>query len=438
VRRFPQDQTDYDSAFWPVMAFSLLLAAISVAAALPLSRALQQPRLPPLLWILAATLPLTAIEIVQGARMRAEMKFRPMALRTLVATAAGGVVGIAMAVGGAGYWSLLAKGLVESLVSVTLVWRSCSYRPGRQFSWQRWREIFATSRHVLSSRLLDLVIQRFDAFVLSARLGPVSLALYSASQRIYGAFMETLFSTVNRATYPAFGRMGEDRERIVESLLRVVGLTAFVTFPVFAAVAVLSQPLVLTLLGPAWKDAAPVLAALCAGGMLFSVSHFNPMVLGATGRTATLFRYMLCDAVLVVVVLGVGSHWGVVGVAIGFASRVLFLLPLNLFLLHRAIGLDPARWLRAVRPTFFATIVSAALLWSLHDATAAAVPAPLRLGLLAVLYVPLHAAVSIVLIPARCVEVVDALSQLVPRLAAASRTMRRWHAAVRPSARRPV
>src|SRR5687767_14353461 len=30
VRRFPQDQTDYDSAFWVVIAFALALAGITV------------------------------------------------------------------------------------------------------------------------------------------------------------------------------------------------------------------------------------------------------------------------------------------------------------------------------------------------------------------------------------------------------------------------
>src|SRR5687768_9848841 len=38
VRRMPQDQADYDSAFWVVMGFALLLAAATVAAAGTLAR----------------------------------------------------------------------------------------------------------------------------------------------------------------------------------------------------------------------------------------------------------------------------------------------------------------------------------------------------------------------------------------------------------------
>jgi PST family polysaccharide transporter len=436
VRRFPQDQTDYDSAFWVVIVFALALAGITVMGAAPLAHALEQPKLPPLLWILAATLPLAAIELLQGARMRAEMKFKPLAMRTLIATAAGGTVGIAMAFGGAGYWSLLAKGLVESVVSVALMWRACSYRPGRQFSWQRWCELFGSAKHVLKGRGLDLVIQRFDSFLISARLGPSSLALYSASQRIYGAFMDTLFSTVNRVTLPAFGRMGEDHARIRQALLRVVGFTSFFTFPAFAAIAILSEPLVLTLLGSQWTAAAPVLGALCAGGVLFSVSHFNAPVLAATGRNALLFRYMLCDAVLVVVVLGIGSHWGATGVAIGFAARVVVLLPLNLHLLRRAIGLSPGAWVKTVLPALCATAVSSTLLAALHWVLPPWMSAPVRLLTLALLFPMLHLGVAMTLIPGRCLAVIEELSRLLPVLHRVSRIVRRFHDAMRRIDRR--
>jgi O-antigen/teichoic acid export membrane protein len=431
VRRLPQDQIDYDSAFWVVLTFSLVLAGATVAASGMLADVLDQPLLPPLLWILAATLPLAALELIQGARMRAEMKFKPLALRTLTATGVGGAVGIGMAFGGAGYWSLLAKGLVESAVSVLLMWKSCSYRPGLQFSWARWRELFASARHLLGGRLLDIVNQRFDAFVISARLGSASLGLYGASQRLYNTSMETLFATVNRVTLPAFAQMRGDAERAQRSLLRLVSVTSFFTFPIFAALGLLAGPLIVTLLGAAWRDAAPVLSALCLGGVLFSVSHFNAPLLNATGRTDLLLRLMLVNASLIVVAVSVGSLWGIVGVALGFALRGYVLLPLSLSYLQRAIGLPPRRWLVTIAPPLLATAVSAMPLAAAQWLLLPDLAAPWRLLLLAVLFPIVHGLVALLLIPSRVALVLDELATVRPALGGAAAAVRRWQARLR-------
>jgi O-antigen/teichoic acid export membrane protein len=431
VRRLPQNQTDYDSAFWIVLAFALLLAMATVSAAGTVAELLNQPLLPQLLWILAATLPLAAVELIQGARMRAEMKFKPLALRTLTATAAGGTVAIGMAVAGAGYWSLLAKGLVESIVSVTLLWRSCSYRPGRQFSWARWCELFTSGKHLLGSRLIDIVNQRCDSVIVGARLGPAVLGLYSASLRLYTALMDTLFSTVNRVTLPAFAKMSGDAPRACRSLLRLVSVTSFFTLPTFASLAILAEPLIITLLGQPWSDAAPILSALCFGGLLFSVSHYNAPMLNATGRTELLFRLMLFNATLIVAGVTIGAYWGAVGVALGLAMRGYVLLPISLAYLRRAIGLPARDWLAALVPPVAATAVSAAVLAALQFLLIPpTLAAPWRLLLLGSSYPLIHAVVAFTLIPGRSIMVFEELSTVRPGLVRVVVLLRRWQRTV--------
>jgi len=429
VRRVPQDQADYDAAFWVALSFSLVLGAAAAAMAGTLAVALKQPLLPPLLWIVASTLPLSAIEVIQAARMRAEMQFKRLALRSLIATLVGGTVGIAMALGGASYWSLLAKGLAEAATSVVLLWASSSYRPRLQFSWQRWSSLFESAKHLLGSRMLDIVNQRYDAFVISARLGPIELGLYAAGQRLYAALLETLFTTVNRVTLPAFARMGGDSERIQRALLRLIRVTSFFTFPMFAAMGLLAEPLIVTLLGEPWSRAAPVLSALCVGGFLFSVSYYNAPLFTAAGRTELLFRLMLANAALILLAVSVGSFWGVVGVALGFALRGYVLLPLNLSYLRRAIGLSPWTWLATLAPAALATALSSAIL-ATAQLLLSSVGTPVRLLALAALFPLVHALVVIALVPGLLATILEELSTLHPLLGRLSRILRRWESII--------
>lgn len=427
VRRRPQDQADYDSAFWTLLGVSLLLGAALAVAARPIARLLSQPLLPPLLWLLAATLPLAVLEQVMGARMRSEMKFRPLALRALAATLVGGAAGIGLALAGAGYWSLLAKGVVEAAVAAALLWATCSYRPGRQWSLPRWRELFTSGRHVLGVRLIDIVALRFDALLVSARFGPAALGLYAAGQRIHQTLMQALFATVHRVTLPAFAQLQDEPLRMREALLRMVRVTSFFTLPAFAALAILAEPLVLTVLGSRWPGAAPILGALAVGGLLFSVSHFNAPMLTATGHTALLLRLMLVNAAAVVVATAIGSLWGAVGVALAFSLRGYLLLPYNLACLRRAIGLEPRAWLANLAPPLLATVASSALLLLAEARLLPDAAVGWRLLLLGALFVAAHALVSMLLIPGRAIDVARELragSRFVPIL-------QRWQAFLR-------
>ncbi len=391
VRRLPQDQTDYDSAFWVVLAFSLMLAGATVAAAGMLADMLEQPLLPPLLWILAATLPLAALELIQGARMRAEMKFKPLALRTLSATAVGGIVGIGMAFGGAGYWSLLAKGLVESAVSVLLMWKSCSYRPGRQFSWARWRELFASAKHLLGGRLLDIVNQRFDAFVVGARLGPTALGLYAASQRLYNTSMETLFATVNRVTLA--GLRADARGRRAHAALAPAPRRRHILLHV-----------------PDLRRARHPGRAADRHDARRRVGRCGPRAQRALpGRHPVLGQPLQCTAAQrhrpyrAAVPADAGQCHAHRGrsqprVAVGHRRRCarvcaarLPLLPLSLAYLRRAIGLPPRRWLATIAPPLLATAVSAVLLATAQWLLLPHLATPWRVLLLALLFPLLHA-----------------------------------------------
>jgi O-antigen/teichoic acid export membrane protein len=211
--------------------------------------------------------------------------------------------------------------------------------------------------------------------------------------------------------------------------LRLIRVTSFFTFPMFAAVGLLAEPLMVTLLGEPWTRAAPVLSALCIGGFLFSVSYYNAPLFTAAGRTELLFRLMLANALLVILAVSVGSFWGVFGVALGFALRGYVLLPLNLSYLHRAIGLPPRKWVATLAPSALATALSSAILataqWLL-----ASVGAPVRLLALAALFPLVHALVVIALVPGLLATVLEELSALRPALGRLSRVMRRWESII--------
>jgi PST family polysaccharide transporter len=399
LRKKNATQEDNDIVFWTLVASSAVMFIAVCATAGLVARVMEQPPLEWVMIVVGITVPVYALGALPPILLRRQLQFKPLAQRAMISTAAGGVVGIAMAATGFSYWALVAKGLVEAFTSTALVWRQVDYRPRRRFDRSLWREMFAVGRPLTVSRLFDLVNQRADSFIISAHAGPGPLGLYAAAHRVYRTLMDALFMAIQKVALPAFAQIADDPPRTQQALLRMIRLTSFLTFPLFAIVGLLADPLVPALFGARWSEAAPILSAFCAAGLLFSVSYYNSPLMTAAGRTDYVMHLTILNTVLNLVAFLVGIRWGPLGVAIGFALRGYVTFPVNLWMLRRTIGMRVAPYASALLPNLTTTVLAIALGWVVSYEVVASLPAWPRLTLTAASAVLVQLLASFILFP---------------------------------------
>ena len=100
-----------DTAFWAALLIGVLLTILGFLLAGPIATLLKEPDLEPILQALSLTFVLAALNSIQMALLRRDMRFRSLAIRKLSAVAVGGAVGIYMAFNGYGVWSLVGQQL---------------------------------------------------------------------------------------------------------------------------------------------------------------------------------------------------------------------------------------------------------------------------------------------------------------------------------------
>ena len=108
VQREEIEPEHLDTAFWTNLAISVGLLALIVACAGPVASLLDEPELAPVLSWLTLGLVASALSAVPIAILQRRLEFKALALRVLVGNLAGGVIGIAFALGGVrdtGAWS---------------------------------------------------------------------------------------------------------------------------------------------------------------------------------------------------------------------------------------------------------------------------------------------------------------------------------------------
>ena len=173
VQRRELDDAHLDSAFWVNLAWSTVFAGVSIALAGFWARANGVPELEPIIDVLSITIVLWALSLVQRAQLQREMQFKKLAVRSNVASLIGGVVGVSLALGGAGVWALVAQQLTYAAVSTLAFAALGRWRPRLRFSLHHARELFGFSIDVLFANLAGFLSRRGDILFMGLFFSPV-------------------------------------------------------------------------------------------------------------------------------------------------------------------------------------------------------------------------------------------------------------------------
>lgn len=107
-------------------------------------------------------------------------------------------------------------------------------------------------------------------------------------------------------------------------IVRALGLTAVVLFPMAFGLSACASTLVAALLPPEWSQVAPLLSVLAAVSVLAPASFMLASFLGALGENGTALRIELLTVLVLIGALALLSRWGVVAAsfAVGIALVV--------------------------------------------------------------------------------------------------------------------
>ena len=122
VQRAHLTDEDRSTVFWASIAAGVFFTVTGIALSGPLASFYGEPEVRPLFAALSVSFLVTSIGSIQTALLTREMEFRRLELRQITATLCGAIVGISLALGGAGAWAIIGQQLTAVGVSTILVW----------------------------------------------------------------------------------------------------------------------------------------------------------------------------------------------------------------------------------------------------------------------------------------------------------------------------
>lgn len=342
IQRKDLEDKHLDSAFWVSLGLGAVFAAATALFAGPLGRMLGDEAAAPILRWLALTFLLGGLTPVQTALLTRRLAFRSLAGRKMAGLLGGGVVGIAMALGGYGVWALVGQQLAGRLVSTAVLWRIGRWRPGFRISLTAVRELGSFGLAILTTRTLRTALTQAPVVVIGRFLGATDLGYYNVAYRVL-AVLKLASQAAGNVSFPAFSALQDDAARFKKAFLRVNEATVWLAVPAFAGMIVLAPTLIPTVFGAKWTAAVPIVQILSVAGVLEALTQFSAAAVSAAGHPfrqvlLNLIRLVTISTILLIAVPG-GLRW----VAIGYVVETFLTFPFGLWQTKRFATDFPVR-----------------------------------------------------------------------------------------------
>jgi len=319
--------------------FSALVASIVAATAWPMAQTYHEPRLTAILLILASSYLFVPMSVVPMALMGRAMQFRGHFTVNVCAALAQG--GVAVTLAAAGYssfalaWATVAASATRGIVAQVM-------RP----AWPRRMRLDGIGQVVgFGARASVLYLTgalgtRTPDLIVGKALGVTAVGLYSRAVSLSDQFRMLIAGAIGSVFFPAFARIRDRGDPPGPAYLRVCAGYSGVVWPAMVGLAMASQPIIRLLYGPVWMRTAPLLAMIALTEiMLIALPLVSDLPILA-GKLNQLLARNLIDTAMSVILLAIGTHWGVEGAA---GSRLIYAVlwfALYFRFMHRIVGFD--------------------------------------------------------------------------------------------------
>lgn len=282
--------------------------ALALTATAPLfARLFNEPALCSLVPALSCMLVIQALGTVSGALLTRRMNFRRLQEAQLASYLVGFAgVGLPLALGRFGVWSLVAAQIIQALASTLIIFLSAPYPlavtlrdPGG---------LLRFGSRVVGTSMAAWVTPNLANAIIGWRFGATDLGYYGRAANLSLTPVGIVVTSAQSVLFPAISRLGAGSRasRLFASFLG--GLSALL-IPAYALAALGSREIIVLLYGSAWLPAAPLLTPLAFAMLLSSLAELSTPILTGLGLPQK----------------QMGVEWAVAGVALAallVASRV--------------------------------------------------------------------------------------------------------------------
>ena len=381
VQRESVTQAQISTLFWINLALGAILGAFCVVVAPGLVAFYHQPRLFSIAAVLGLGFVFNGLAVQHRALLQRAMRFADLAIVDVVSLVLSVALGIGMASGGFGYWSLVASAVSLPAFSMVGVWVAARWSPEMPRRGIGIRSMVKYGGTVTLNNLIVYFAYNIDKILIGRFWGAETLGIYGRAYQLINLPTENLNSVLGLVAFPALARIQDDPVGLREYFLKGYGFFLSLVVPLTISCGLFADDIIRVFLGAKWHEAASVFRLLAPTILVFALINPLAWVMLAGGHAGRSLRIAFLIAPVVIVGYLLGLPNGPIGVATGFSAAMLLLVvPVIIWAKHGTL-ITNSDIMRVVSRPLFAALVGAIIAMSLKPWWLGINPAILRLSL---------------------------------------------------------
>jgi O-antigen/teichoic acid export membrane protein len=333
---------DWDTAWTLRLLLIATTSGLVFLAAAPLASYFGDNRLTDVLRALACASLLRGFTNIGLTMYRRDVEFRAIALVGLAQRLVGSVTMVVLAFFLKSYWAMVFGEIAFAVAGVVLSYRIHPYRP--RLTLVRFAEQWDFSKWITVRNVASFLADKGDQFVVAKFFGIPQIGLYSMGMKFADLPTRHLTAPMLLPIYSGLARKQDEEVHFTRSVLQVIGATFTVVLPGVILFAIMSEALVISILGEKWRAAVPLVAPLVATIAATVLAEPAVTTLTLRGRLRLLAVLHWCAALAIIGVMLVVAQLGnLEQLALARAALAVVFLVLTY---GWALAALPAPWLR--------------------------------------------------------------------------------------------
>lgn len=246
-----------------------------------------------------------------------ELEFSKQFIYQLSGTLADFIVAVSAALLLRSVWALVFGLIAGNAVRLIASYIVHPYRPHLSLDLRKVKELFGFGKWVLGSSLLVFLITQGDDILVGKLLGVTMLGFYQMAYRISNTPATEITHVISQVTFPAFSKLRDNLPNLRDAFLKVLQLTAFLSFPIAGLIFVLAPDFTRIFLGEKWMPMVPAMQILVLAGLTRSVAASSGFLFYAIGMPKKDTKLQVLRLiVLAICIYPFTVNWGITGASL--------------------------------------------------------------------------------------------------------------------------
>ena len=304
-----------NNAFTINLLFGAFLSLLLLVLAGPLSRFVADESMRVPLMLISGTLLLHCLTSVSKSIIHRRRQFLTLGVINLISLVITTGLAVWLAYLGFGYYAILAKAILGSIITFILSWILCRTKFSFALDGQTFKKIFSFSGWLMASSLFRNLSHQIDRLLMPRLLSVSALGAYNRPKDFVEQISTKLNGIFDTALFPVLSGIQDNKRAMKSSFNRSMFLMNMFALLLTMAFMFNSGLLIRVFFGEKWLDLQSVMFVISCS-LLFNINgRLADCFLRSLGMTKQQFFFRVFEFVLKTVGVLIGFKWGILGVA---------------------------------------------------------------------------------------------------------------------------